>query len=64
MLKNIELPDRLKRAARSSAESCLISFGVQPALYVRFFRLQAKNVISFHKKYGFSKRVFCTFLSF
>ena len=37
LLKNIELPDRLKRAASSSAESCLISLGVQPALYVRFF---------------------------
>ena len=37
LLKNIELPDRLKRAARSLPESCLFSFGVQPALYVLFF---------------------------
>ena len=64
MLKNIELPDRLKRAASSSAESCLISLGVQPALYVRFFRFQAKNVILFHKNHGFRERDFCTFLSF
>ena len=38
MLKNIELPDRLKRAVSSLAESCLISLGVQPAFYVLFFR--------------------------
>ena len=64
MLKNIELPDRLKRAARSSAESCLISFAVLPALYVRFFRFMSKNVVLFHKNHGFRKRDFQTFSSF
>ena len=40
MLKNIELPDRLKRAASSLPENCLFSFGVLPALHaknVRFY---------------------------
>ena len=64
LLKNIELPDRLKRAASSLAESCLISLGVQPALYVDFFRFQAKNVVLFHKKRVFRKCDFCSFLPF
>ena len=38
MLKNIELPDRLKRSAGSLAENLLIVLRVQPALYPVFVR--------------------------
>ena len=64
MLKNIELPDRLKRAASSLGKSCLISFGVLPVLNVRFFRFTNKNVVLFHKNHVFPERVFQTFSLF
>ena len=60
LLKNIELPDRYKRAARSLQESCLFSVPVQPALCSDFvIFIYQKNKINQQQileKYVFWKR--------